>query len=219
MNPDVTQLLSALGYGDPHAATQLLPLVYDELRKLAAQRMAQEQPGQTLQATALVHEAYLRQVRNGANPWKASGSEWRGGVTMNAIALIGILAVVDANPAPEVEGLLATRVTFTGQRRAQVADAVLALLATCAHSEAASEEGWLAAQRLCHLHIRFPQPRAVAVHGTEKTLVAEVVVTFPLPSTGGIWVRSGDRYRYFAKYGGPAERRIQALLGQAKPAD
>jgi hypothetical protein len=46
---DVTQLLSALGQGDPHAAAQLLPLVYDELRKLAAQRMAQEQPGQTLQ--------------------------------------------------------------------------------------------------------------------------------------------------------------------------
>jgi hypothetical protein len=56
----VTQLLSALGQGDPHAAEQLLPLVYDELRKLAPQRMAQEQPGQTLQPTALVHEAYLR---------------------------------------------------------------------------------------------------------------------------------------------------------------
>ncbi len=57
---DVTQLLSALGQVDPRAAAQLLPLVYDELRKLAAQRMAREQPGQTLQATALVHEAHLR---------------------------------------------------------------------------------------------------------------------------------------------------------------
>jgi hypothetical protein len=61
---DVTTLLSALGQGDPHAASRLLPLVYDRLRKLAAERMAQEQPGQTLQATALVHEAYLRLAGN-----------------------------------------------------------------------------------------------------------------------------------------------------------
>ena len=54
---DVTRVLSAIEQGDPQAAAQLLPLVYDELRKLAAQRLAQEKPGQTLQATALVHEA------------------------------------------------------------------------------------------------------------------------------------------------------------------
>jgi RNA polymerase sigma factor (TIGR02999 family) len=59
---DVTQILSAIEQGDPHAAEQLLPLVYDELRRLAAVRLASEQPGQTLQATALVHEAYLRLV-------------------------------------------------------------------------------------------------------------------------------------------------------------
>jgi RNA polymerase sigma factor (TIGR02999 family) len=59
---DVTQILCAIEQGDPHAADQLLPLVYDELRQLAAQRLAQEKPGQTLQATALVHEAYLRLV-------------------------------------------------------------------------------------------------------------------------------------------------------------
>src|SRR5262245_59037554 len=59
---DVTRLLSAIEQGDPSAAGELLPLVYDELRQLAAQRLAQEQPGQTLQATALVHEAYLRLV-------------------------------------------------------------------------------------------------------------------------------------------------------------
>ncbi len=57
---DVTQLLNAIDGGDPQAAEQLLPLVYEELRKLAAARMAQEKPGQTLQATALVHEAWLR---------------------------------------------------------------------------------------------------------------------------------------------------------------
>jgi hypothetical protein len=54
---DVTRILSAIEQGDPHAADHLLPLVYDELRKLAAQRLAQEKPGQTLQATAPVHEA------------------------------------------------------------------------------------------------------------------------------------------------------------------
>jgi RNA polymerase sigma factor (TIGR02999 family) len=57
---DVTQLLSQIESGDPAAAEQLLPLVYDELRKLASRRLAREKPGQTLQATALVHEAYLR---------------------------------------------------------------------------------------------------------------------------------------------------------------
>src|SRR2546425_5710899 len=59
---DVTRILSAIERGDTHAAAELLPLVYEELRKLAAQRLAQEKPGQTLQATALVHEAYLRLV-------------------------------------------------------------------------------------------------------------------------------------------------------------
>ena len=58
----VTRILDLMQQGDPHAAEQLLPLVYDELRKLAAQKLAQERPGQTLEATALVHEAYLRLV-------------------------------------------------------------------------------------------------------------------------------------------------------------
>jgi RNA polymerase sigma factor (TIGR02999 family) len=59
---EVTRILCAIEQGDPHAAEELLPLVYDELRRLAAQKLAQEKPGQTLQATALVHEAYLRLV-------------------------------------------------------------------------------------------------------------------------------------------------------------
>jgi len=67
---EVTRILSAIDQGDPHAADKLLPLVYDELRKLAAARMAQEGPGQTLQATALVHEAYLRLV---TSPGRESG--------------------------------------------------------------------------------------------------------------------------------------------------
>jgi RNA polymerase sigma factor (TIGR02999 family) len=69
---EVTRILSAIEQGDPKAAAQLLPLVYDELRKLAAQRLAQENPGQTLQATALVHEAYLRLVDvEKAQPWNS----------------------------------------------------------------------------------------------------------------------------------------------------
>jgi RNA polymerase sigma factor (TIGR02999 family) len=68
---NVTQILDAIEQGDPHAAEQLLPLVYDELRKLAAQKLAQEKPGQTLQATALVHEAYLRLVATASG--EASG--------------------------------------------------------------------------------------------------------------------------------------------------
>jgi RNA polymerase sigma factor (TIGR02999 family) len=71
---DVTQILHALSHGDPHAAEQLLPLVYDELRRLAAEKMAQEKPGQTLQATALVHEAYLRLVdAEKARHWNSRG--------------------------------------------------------------------------------------------------------------------------------------------------
>ena len=71
---EVTHILSAIAGGDPHAAEQLLPLVYDELRKLAAERVAQERPGQTLQATALVHEAYLRLVNVGeAQHWDGRG--------------------------------------------------------------------------------------------------------------------------------------------------
>jgi RNA polymerase sigma factor (TIGR02999 family) len=67
---DVTRILSAIERGEPHAAAQLLPLVYDELRRLAAQNLAHEKPGQTLQATALVHEAYLRLV---GSPGRESG--------------------------------------------------------------------------------------------------------------------------------------------------
>ena len=71
---ELTRILSALGQGDPHDAAQLLPLVYDELRQLAAQKLAHEAPGQTLQATALVHEAYLRLVDvEKAQHWNSRG--------------------------------------------------------------------------------------------------------------------------------------------------
>ena len=71
---DVTRILSAIEHGDSKASEELLPLVYDELRKLAAQKLAQERPGQTLQATALVHEAYLRLVDvEQAQHWNSRG--------------------------------------------------------------------------------------------------------------------------------------------------
>lgn len=76
MNSDVTRILSAAALGDPHAAGQLLPLVYEELRKLAAQRLSREAVGQTLQATALVHEAYLRLV--GGDQGDADVRRWNG---------------------------------------------------------------------------------------------------------------------------------------------
>src|SRR5262245_38611407 len=69
---EVTRILSAIEQGDPDADSQILPLVYDELRKLAAQKLAHETPGQTLQPTALVHEAYLRLV---ASPIRQSGED------------------------------------------------------------------------------------------------------------------------------------------------
>jgi RNA polymerase sigma factor (TIGR02999 family) len=70
----VTQILEAIDQGDPHAASRLLPLVYGELRQLAAQQLAQEKPGQTLQPTALVHEAYLRLVGEAEKPhWDSRG--------------------------------------------------------------------------------------------------------------------------------------------------
>src|SRR6476619_2644814 len=71
---DVTRILSAIEGGDPSAAEQLLPLVYEELRQLAAQKLAQEKPGQTLQPTALLHEAYLRLAGDGQDrPWNSRG--------------------------------------------------------------------------------------------------------------------------------------------------
>ena len=71
---EVTRILSAIDQGDAQAAEQLLPLVYDELRRLAAQKLSQEKPGQTLQATALVHEAYIRLVDvEKAQHWNSRG--------------------------------------------------------------------------------------------------------------------------------------------------
>jgi RNA polymerase sigma factor (TIGR02999 family) len=76
--PDVTQILAEIEAGDPKAADRLLPLVYDELRRLAAQKLAREKPGQTLQSTALVHEAYLRLVGGGEEDSRQQSWDNRG---------------------------------------------------------------------------------------------------------------------------------------------
>lgn len=73
MNDEVTRILSVIEEGDARASAELLPLVYDELRSLASRRLAAEKPGQTLQATALVHEAYARLVGNGREQWNGRG--------------------------------------------------------------------------------------------------------------------------------------------------
>lgn len=70
---DVTRILNAIEHGDSKANEELLPIVYEQLRLLAAQKLSQENPGQTLQATALVHEAYIRLVEGGCDEWKSRG--------------------------------------------------------------------------------------------------------------------------------------------------
>ncbi len=70
---EVTRIINAIQQGDGHASEELLPLVYEELRMLAAQKMGQEKPGQTLQATALVHEAYIRLIEGGDQDWNSRG--------------------------------------------------------------------------------------------------------------------------------------------------
>jgi RNA polymerase sigma factor (TIGR02999 family) len=85
---EVTRILSGIEQGDPHAAEQLLPLVYDELRKLAALKLAQEKPGQTLDATALVHEAYLRLVEVDEAPhWDSRGHFFAAAEAMRRILI------------------------------------------------------------------------------------------------------------------------------------
>ena len=111
---DITQILSAIEQGDPHAAEQLLPLVYQELRALAAQRLAQEQPGQTLQATALVHEAYLRLVEGDKAAHWNSRAHFFGAA---AEAMRRIASAAAAKKCPR-ESHCCTRSTSTSRRYA-----------------------------------------------------------------------------------------------------
>jgi plasmid stabilization system protein ParE len=88
---DVTRILSAIEQGDPHAAADLLPLVYDELRKLATQKLAREPTGQTLRARALVHEAYLRLVGTGAKSvWSGLGHFFAAAATARSLGRFAV---------------------------------------------------------------------------------------------------------------------------------
>jgi RNA polymerase sigma factor (TIGR02999 family) len=113
---EVTRVLNALGQGNPQAAAQLLPLVYDELRRLAAQMLAREKPGHTLEATALVHEAYLRLVGDG------NGRNWDGRGHFFAAAAEAMRRILVENARRK------RRVKHGGQlQRAELDDALLAV--------------------------------------------------------------------------------------------
>src|SRR5262249_34114802 len=114
--------------------------------------------------------------------------------------LAALLIVAASQQAGEVvrhsegTGLGATRIPFPEEVRERVAAACLELLAGCTYSAAAQDTAWLQGLRACHVQVKFPTPRQVVVNGTEKVLVSELVVTFPLHSTGCIYVRSGERF-------------------------
>jgi RNA polymerase sigma factor (sigma-70 family) len=101
---DVTRILSQIDQGDPQAAEKLLPLVYDELRKLAAVKLAQEKPGQTLQATALVHEAYVRLVGGGKEPRTEEPNNQKGADRVQKTADRGRQGRDHPHPDPLPEG-------------------------------------------------------------------------------------------------------------------
>jgi hypothetical protein len=141
---------------------------------------------------------------------------------MTALAALMVL-VASQQPGevvrhPEVTGLVATRIQFPEEVRERVAAACLELLAGCTHSAAAQDTDWLQGLRACHVQVKFPAPRKVVVNGAEKVLVSELVVTFPLHSTGAIYVRSGDTYLYFAKFTTPGNK-LQGLLREARLAE
>ena len=144
-----------------------------------------------------------------------------------ALALIPTLGTQSSSPAaPEVDGLIATRVTFDGKAREQMGLAVLDLLETCRHSAPATEADWLDALGRCHVKVRFPAPaREVDVSGAAKIPVAEAVVVFPLASKGRIVVRSGERFASFSKFAptGPPPgrelRHVEELLREARGAE
>lgn len=143
--PDVTQILTAIDAGDPHAAEQLLPLVYDELRKLAAAKMANEKPGQTLDATALVHEAYMRLL---ANPGREPGVEPQPG---------------HANSPPASSpGFAGTTPGFANRRHffAAAAETMKRILVDRARRKQAQKHGGEHfRQSLDELEIALPEPR------------------------------------------------------------
>lgn len=114
---------------------------------------------------------------------------------------------------PEVSGVLATSVRFPSDSRERIVNAGLELLESCHHSAKADEQKWSNALDACHVRIKFPVPRAVVVNGRQKVTVSEMVITFPLCSTGYIVVRSEERFWYFAKFSGSGEKLQESLKG------
>jgi hypothetical protein len=121
---------------------------------------------------------------------------------------------------PKVTGVLGLPVKFPRTSREKVATTCLDLLVSCSTGAIGfDEQAWSRALRACHVRIKFPAARAVVVNGSEKVAVSEMVITFPLPSTGYVLVRSGDEFRYFAKYSPERCSGLQKLLKEATVAD
>jgi hypothetical protein len=136
-------------------------------------------------------------------------------MTLYAVMLAASLIATKGDARlPDVTGVLATAVQFPLRSREKVADACVDLLASCTHSAGTTEEKWFEALRACHVHIKFPVARAVAVNG-KKLMVSEMVVTFPLPSTGYIVVRTQDKFSYYAKFTPSLCENVQESLKDA----
>lgn len=166
---DVTRLLTAAESGDPHAAEQLLPLVYEELRRLAAARLAQEKPGQTLQATALVHEAYLRLVGRADGETERQSDGEKG-----------------PSPIPSVPPSLGPSVPSFHSRThffAAAAEAMRRILVDQARRKASVKHGGqLSRQELIDSAIAMAAPpeKIIAVHEALGQLAAEDALTADL---------------------------------------
>jgi hypothetical protein len=132
-------------------------------------------------------------------------------------ALFLLLTIPAADPAiPEVRALLVTHLGFAEKDREKIADAALKMLASCHSSCPSTEKDFESLFRQCHLHVKFAKPREVVVQRTEKVKVDELIVSFPT-NIGGIWVRSGDDYRYFTKFEHENCLAINELLKAGKP--
>jgi hypothetical protein len=129
-----------------------------------------------------------------------------------------LLPVLAAGPAavPEVRALLVTHLGFTDTDREQLAEAAVKLLASCHSSCPSAEKDFESLFRQCHLHVKFSKPREVTVQEGKRVKVDELIISFPT-NTGGIWVRSGDDYRYFTKFEHEPVLEIHELLKRGKP--
>jgi RNA polymerase sigma factor (TIGR02999 family) len=162
---DVTHLLNAAEQGDPHAAGQLLPLVYDELRRLAEQKLCGEQPGQTLQPTALVHEAYLRLVgADAAGRWDSRGHFFAAA----AEAMRRILVEQARRKRRHKHGGGRRRVELCDEHRAVLPDADEVLDLDDALSRLAAEDAEAAAVVKLHFFAGLSLEHAAAALGVSR---------------------------------------------------